>query len=142
MAESCPGEGLELAGRTSADIAHRLQNAAARRGDRPIVYAQRAAFVIIEPRRAEYGVRMTVDESGKHDAADLDDLSGRGGRLRTRTDPGDALAVDENSRIAQHFDIGHLAPASRACRTTAGDHLARADEKRLQSRFSRMGRRI
>src|SRR2546425_1005781 len=90
----------------------------------------------------EYRVRMAVDESGKNDAAHFDDVSGLVGSLRAGTDPGDALAVDEDRRIAQHFDLGHLAPASSTRRTTTGDHLARADEQRLQSRFSLMGRRM
>ena len=119
-----------------------MQNPAARRSDRLVVYAKRATLLIIEPRGAEYRVRMAVNESGKNDAADFDDVSGLVGSLRARTDPGDARAVDEDRRITQHFDLGHLAPASRTRRTTTRDHLARADEQRLQSRFSLMGRRI
>jgi ribonuclease PH len=59
--------------------------------------------VIVEPRRAEYGVRVTVDEPGKEHPGHLHH---RDGGLRnaeygmevagfaTRADPGDALSVD------------------------------------------------
>jgi len=83
---------------------------------------------------------MAVYESGEHHAVDFDNGSYR--RFFARTHPSDALAVDEDGRIAEDFDLGHLAPAARARGTTTGHDLPRADEQRLQSRFSVMGRRI
>jgi hypothetical protein len=64
------------------------------------------------------------------------------GRLAPWPHPADAVSVDQHRGIAEHLDLGHLAPAARACRPAAGNDLTRADEQGLQSRSSVSGRRM
>src|SRR2546428_4837025 len=58
-----------------------------------------------------------------------------------RTDPGDALAVDQDGGVGQHLDLRHLRPAPRPRRAAAGHDRPRADEQGAQSCASRMGSR-
>ena len=60
----------------------------------------------------------------------------------TRTDPGDALAVDEHGGVAQDLELRHLPAAARARRAATGDDLTGADQQRPQSPASRIGRRM
>ena len=129
-----------------ADVPHRLQDPATRRGDRLVVHPQRTTFVIVEARRAEYGVRVAVDKPGVHHPGDLHDLHPPFHVARSRLQVGtpahggNTLAVDQDRGIREDFELRHLAAAARPGRAATGDDLTCADQQRPQSPASRIGR--
>src|SRR5439155_19169431 len=78
-----------------AHIVYRLQDAAAGRGDRLVIDAERAAFVIIEAGCAEDAVGVAIDESGEDDAGHLHDPNGLR-RILATTDPAEPRVLDQD----------------------------------------------
>ena len=62
-ADAVAREVQEVALRSRSHVPHGLENATAAGGDRLVVLAERAALVVVEPRRAEHGVRVTIHEA-------------------------------------------------------------------------------
>ena len=142
-----PGAGdlAQVGFAAGAGVADRLQDPAPGGGDGPVVFAERPTLLIVEPRRSEHGVSVTIHEAGEEDALHfLDDIVGlmRAAQLVVGADGGDAAAVDADGRVGEDFQLGELRPPAGARRTAAGDDLPGADEQRAQSVASCMGRRM
>src|SRR5207244_9901603 len=146
-----PRECGQLRFGAGANVPHRFQDPATRRGDRLVVHPQRPTLLIVQTRGPEHGVSVAVDEPGEEHPSHLHlydcglriaDCRMEVAGFATRADPGDALAVDEHGGVAQDFELRHLPAAARARWAATGDDLTGADQQRPQSPASRIARRM
>src|SRR3989441_1280583 len=143
-AEPRAGERHELRFGAGADVAHRLQDAAARRRDLLVVHAEGAPLVVVQARRAEHCVRVAIHEARVHHTADFHPFHGARcpSQVGVATNRGNAVTVDQDSGVGEDLELRHLPPAARPRPAAAGDDLTRADQQRPQSLASRIGSRM
>ena len=99
--------------------------------------------MIVEARRTKDGVGVAVDEAGVQHPRHFHRLhvAGCPSQLTIGTDRGDTIAVDEHGRVAEDFDLRHLATPARPRRAATGDDRPSPREQCAQSLASRIGRR-
>ena len=107
-------------------------DAAAAPRDLHVVESVGAQLLLLEPRLAEDGVRVRVDEAGReHSAAAVDDLGARVRILEIAcgSDRGDPPVAHGDRGVPQNSGIAHLGAAARSRGAGAGDDLRRVDEE-------------